>query len=77
MTKEAEKILASQTGDMDLGPSVKRTVSFDRFEIEIELTSAGHFLNILSVKFSKDFTETLQSAANPNIHDVEKYYKED
>lgn len=72
-----DQFLTSATGDYSEEPPTRRIVKFDRYEIEIELTKSGQFLNILSVKVQKDFTESIRSSANPAVHDVEKYYRED
>lgn len=77
MTDTDTSLLTSATGDYLGEPPIRQIVRFDRYEIEIELTKSGQFLNILSVKVQKDFTESIRSTANPAVHDVEKYYRED
>ena len=77
MTDNKNVLFTSPTGDSSQEISIKRIVNFDRYQIEIGLSTSGQFLNILSVKFNKDFTETIRSTANPNVHDVEKYYREE
>lgn len=69
--------LTCATGDHIMKPSIHQIIKFDRYEIEIELTKSGQFQRILAIKVQKDFTESIKNTINPNIHDVEKYYRED
>ena len=74
---DTRSFLTAATGDHEEEIRIRRVIKFERYEIEIELEQSGVFLNILSVKVSKDFTESIKSTTNPAVHDVEKYYRED
>lgn len=65
------------TGDYSPQRPIVRLVKFDRYEIEIELSPEGKFIQIASVKVQKDFTESIKYISNPDVHDAEKYYKEE
>ena len=69
--------LTPATGDQLSEQSVIRTVNFDRYEIEIELTASGKFLSIISIKFQKSFIESIKNRLTSDVHDVEKYYIEE
>ncbi len=73
----SSSILTSATGDFAIEKTIRRLIKFDRYEIELELTESGIFLNVVSIKVHKDFTESIRSTSNPDVHDVEKYYKEE
>lgn len=74
---EKQSFAMSPTGEHPRELSIRRTVKFARYDIEIELTESGKFLGIVSIKIPKDFAEALKSNLNPSIHDVEKYYREE
>jgi hypothetical protein len=74
---DTRSFLTEGTGDHEEEIRIRRVIKFERYEIEIELEQSGVFLNILSVKVSKDFAESIKSTTNPVVHDVEKYYRED
>lgn len=65
------------TGDQLSEQSVIRTVNFDRYEIEIELTVSGKFINIRSIKVQKSFIESMKNIQTSDVHDVEQYYHEE
>lgn len=64
------------TGEHPPDTSIQKIIRFDRYEIEINLSKTGQFMNISSIKVHKDFTESIKSTINPTVHDVEKYYRE-
>lgn len=70
-------VLTSATGDPTSEQSVTRTVNFDRYEIEIELSTSGQFLGIVSVKVQKAFIESFKKRHISDVHDVEEYYNKD
>jgi len=72
-----QQSLSAPTGEHDPEQTIRRTIHFARYEIEVELTKSGQFKGIVSVKVNKDFTETIKSKINPNVHDVEKYYSKE
>lgn len=74
---ELPSISTSATGDLTSEQSVTRTVNFDRYEIEIELTTSGTFLGIVSVKVQKSFIESFKNRRISDVHDVEEYYNEE
>lgn len=69
--------MSSATGDQPSEQSVIRTVNFDRYVIELELTSDGKFLSIFSIKVQKSFIESMGNNQNSDVHDVEEYYNEE
>jgi hypothetical protein len=69
--------LTPATGDQLSEQSVIRTVKFDRYEINIELTESGKFLNIVSIKINKSFIESMKNRLPSDVHDVEEYYSEE
>ena len=69
--------LTPGTGDQLSEQTVTRTVNFDRYEIEIELTASGKFLGIISIKVQKSFIESMKNKQTSDVHDVEKYYSEE
>lgn len=69
--------LTPATGDQLSEQSVIRTVKFDRYEIEIELTESGKFLSIISIKVNKSFIESMKNKQPSDVHDVEEYYSEE
>jgi hypothetical protein len=69
--------LTPATGDQLSEQSVIRTVNFDRYEIEIELTESGKFLSIISIKVNKSFIESMKNRQPSDVHDVEGYYSEE
>jgi len=67
----------NSTGDIYAPPIYLKTISFDRYEICIELDESDRFLNILSIKESKDFLGSIRSSINSCTHNVEKYYQDE
>ncbi|MGC8494415.1 MAG: hypothetical protein ACP5SH_22055 [Syntrophobacteraceae bacterium] len=63
------------TGELPVEQSVVRTINFDRYEIQIKLTTSGQFLDIISVKVSKSFIDTIKKMTE--VYDVEQYYDEE
>lgn len=49
---------------------------FERYEIEVQLTSDGRFLGITEVRVNKSFLSHRQKAATRGFHDVEEFYPE-
>lgn len=70
-------LLTPATGDQTSKQSVTRIVNFDRYEIEIELTTSGTFLGIISIKVKKSFIESFKNKHISDVHDVEAYYNEE
>ena len=69
--------LTPATGDQLSEQRIIRTVTFDRYEIEIELTASGKFLSIMSIKVQKSFIESVKNRQTSDVHDVEEYYREE
>jgi len=67
--------LTLATGDQLSEPIVIRIVKFDRYEIGVELTLSGKFLNIVFIKIQKSFIKTMKQTSD--VHDVEEYYSEE
>lgn len=73
----SSSVSTSVSGEQMSEQRVLRTVNFDRYEIEIELTTSGTFLGIISVKVKKSFIESFQNRNISDVHDVEEYYNEE
>jgi len=69
--------MSPATGDHPSEQSVIRTVNFERYAIELELTTDGKFLSISSIKVQKSFIESVGSKQISDVHDVEEYYNEE
>ena len=73
----ASSFMSSATGDQPSEQSVIRTVNFDRYVIDLELTTDGKFLGIYSIKVQKSFIDSIGSNQISDVHDVDEYYNED
>ena len=65
------------TGDQISEQTVIRTVNFNRYEVQIQLTMSGTFVNIISIKVKKSFIEAMKNRLGSDVHDVEEYYREE
>lgn len=65
------------TGDQSSEQSFIRTVTFDRYEIEVALTTSGKFLDIISVRVRKSFIDSMKDISGSDVHDVDEYYREE
>lgn len=74
---DTSSFLTSATGDQPSEQSVIRTVNFDRYAIELELTADGKFLSIVSITVQKSFIKSMGSRQISDVHDVEEYYSEE
>jgi hypothetical protein len=72
MTIESDSI----TGEHDLKNRKSIIYPFDRYEIEVELSSDGKFIGISEIKLNKSFLTHLQKKASFKLLDVDKYYGE-
>jgi len=50
---------------------------FDKYEIEVKLTSDGKFLGITGISVNKDFRSYAQRLNSYGYIDLDKYYSED
>jgi len=67
--------LTPATGEQSSWQNVIRTVNFDRYEIQVELTASGNFLRIISIKVQKSFIESMKNRQISDVHDVEEFYR--
>lgn len=77
MTTTTTATLPSATGDQLSEQSIVRTVNFDRYEVEVKLTTSGKFVDIMSIKVQKSFIESMKNRPGSGVHDVEQYYREE
>ena len=74
---DSSQYATSATGDHSEEEHFSKVVKFDRYEIDLELTKSGRFLCINSIKVNKEFSKMIRSGTNTDVHDVEKYYREE
>lgn len=68
-------LFTSSTGDQPSEETITRTIYFNRYAVEIELTTDGKFLGIVSIKLQKSFIE--ENMQTSDVHDVEEFYREE
>lgn len=52
------------------------TYPFGRYEIKVKLSPKNEFIEIIEVKFNKDFLSYKQKLLRKKIHDVDEFYPE-
>lgn len=67
----------SVTGEIVQEDIATKIYPFDKYEIEIRLSSSGKFLGISTIKINTDFLSYAQKVNSITHHDVEKYYEEE
>lgn len=72
-----QSLISTFTSGEPLNQTVRRTVNFDRYAIEIELSLDGKFVSIVSIKVQKSFIESMKGGQASDVHDVDEYYNEE
>lgn len=70
-------LLSPATGEHGQNKTLKKKVSFDRYEIFVELTEDGKFIGISSIKIKKSFIDSFSESHSSDVFDVEEYYNEE